>query len=172
MSLPVVPTQYVPKYFTIQELVSKSIYEEFLKKGKVYQLYWFLKNTTLYTLDKLREAHGPIIVNNWKGGGQFSQCGLRDIKAVVSGGASWSQHYFGTAMDCHFTKTTAAKVRSTMESMDLFTTSAWRTDPDPKYDPYRYIAVIERSYQGKPCSWFHFDTRNQSADGAIVVLDI
>ncbi len=59
------------KYFKIQELVSKKVYDKY---GE--QAWMFIDTKLIKVLDQLREHFGkPITVNNWLWGGNLEQRG-------------------------------------------------------------------------------------------------
>ena len=101
------------KYFKIQELVCKHVYEKWGDKA-----WQFLDEKLLANLEWIRERLGkPIVINNWAQGGQFSQRGLRcntcqlviektDLRKVYL-----SQHIFGKAVDFDVVGMTAEDVR-------------------------------------------------------------
>lgn len=146
------------KYFGIHELVYPSLYKEYEKLGKLDTLWYAFDDRLLITLDALREAFGPIIVNDWKNGGQFRESGLRDMSTTT--GAKLSQHKFGRAADAKFKNISAEKVRIKMKELGLFDTPMPSPElmekDDPRY-PFRYIRCIEWA---DDMSWFHFDVRN------------
>jgi len=124
----------VSKNFDIKELVPREVYQRFGDFS-----VWFLDQKTIQVLQQLRDTFGTCIVNNWSSGGKFNYSGYRQPDCKV--GASFSQHKFGRAFDCKFTKATADEVRQAIQADKTF----W----------------LE---QGLSCyednvSWFHFDTR-------------
>jgi uncharacterized protein YcbK (DUF882 family) len=95
---------YKCKYFKIQELVSKKIYQELGEKA------WILFDERLLkTADKLREKFGITFVNDWHRNGKFSNRGFRSKNCKI--GSKYSQHKFGRAIDCHFRKISTRKAR-------------------------------------------------------------
>lgn len=70
------------KYFKVHELVSKNVYNRFSETVIMNRM-----NSSLIDLiDWIREGSGvPIVINNWKSGGNFSQRGLRsNVDPIVS----------------------------------------------------------------------------------------
>lgn len=130
---------YIPRHFSAQELIPPALYLQHGDRALIC-----MDDRVLRTLDLLRDAFGPIIVNNWATGGTRIESGLREMGTDT--GAPLSQHKFGRAADCLFTKTSAADVRSKLlNGIKL---------PN---DPFRYITCIE-DFPGM--TWFHFDVRN------------
>lgn len=89
------------KYFKIQELVSKKVYD---KHGE--QAWMFIDTKLIKVLDLLREHFNrPITVNNWLWGGALEQRGLRTnldelVKNKTEKGTLYiSQHILGKAVD-------------------------------------------------------------------------
>lgn len=91
---------YKCKYFKIQELVSKQVYNKF------GDFCWsFFAGLFLRDLDIIREYHDmPITINNWAWGGNFQQCGLRcNLDPLVKNKNTIyvSGHVLGKAVDMH-----------------------------------------------------------------------
>lgn len=81
------------KYFTVDELVSKEVYE--LLGDEAIKLF---DPKALEVLEDVREILDvPLICNNWRSGGSRDDCGYRDLKCSV--GASKSAHKTGQAFD-------------------------------------------------------------------------
>lgn len=81
------------KYFTVEELVSKEVYE--LLGDEAIKLF---DPKALEVLEDVREILDvPLICNNWCSGGSRDDCGYRDLKCSV--GASKSAHKTGQAFD-------------------------------------------------------------------------
>lgn len=127
---------YTSKYFKIQELVPKSVYDQ---RG---ELQWeLLDPTTLMVLDNIREEFGPTVCNDWVWGGRFQQRGLRTDPNV---GAQYSQHRYGRAFDIHFEQISVDVAR---ESIISFIEMG-----DERFTPIKGIGIHS--------SFLHFDTRN------------
>ncbi|WP_105198993.1 D-Ala-D-Ala carboxypeptidase family metallohydrolase [Pseudoalteromonas sp. T1lg10] len=134
----------VPKApdFIFQELVPKDVYEAFADNPL------FLTNLfdprALETLQALREAFGPCIVNTWHTvNGGFQYRGYRPLLCEV--GATRSQHKLGKAFDCSFKDFSAEEVREyVLENPHLFP----------------HITAIEADV-----NWFHFDVRTPTWAG-------
>lgn len=86
------------KYFKIQELVSRNVYEKYGEKS-----WEFIDTRLIKVIDLLREHFGkPIIVNNWCFGGNLHQRGLRaNQDEIVRNKKDYyiSQHCLGKAID-------------------------------------------------------------------------
>ncbi len=89
------------KYFKIQELVSKKVYDKY---GE--QAWMFIDTKLIKVLDLLREHFNkPITINNWMWGGTLEQRGLRTnldelVKKKTEKGTLYiSQHILGKAAD-------------------------------------------------------------------------
>ena len=89
------------KYFKIQELVSKKVYDKY---GE--QAWMFIDTKLIKVLDLLREHFNkPITINNWMWGGTLEQRGLRTnldelVKDKTEKGTLYiSQHILGKAVD-------------------------------------------------------------------------
>lgn len=173
---------YKPEHFELHELVYPEIYEQYHRTNRLHLVWGILDRYALWTIDQLRKRYGSCTINNWyqktdkgftirKGSGVFIESGLR--KDDTTTGSSLSQHKFGRAFDLKFRNIAAPDIVKEMDNMGLFKSGSWRSDPDPKFDPFRYLTTIERSLNGVPCSWLHVDTRlYTTGNGAIVALDI
>ncbi|AEA99037.1 D-Ala-D-Ala carboxypeptidase family metallohydrolase [Alteromonas mediterranea] len=128
---------YKPKYFIAQELVPKSV---FLKRGA--RSLELIDERLLITIDQLREKFGPCTINNWHSGGGFTESGLRtpDCKHY----SPFSQHTFGRAADCKFSKATPEEVRHYI-----------LTHPEE----FPFITFVELDTP----TWVHIDVRNCKA---------
>lgn len=81
------------KYFTVEELVSKEVYE--LLGDEAIKLF---DPKAIEVLEDVREIlNVPLICNNWASGGSRDDCGYRDLKCSI--GASKSAHKTGQAFD-------------------------------------------------------------------------
>lgn len=177
-----IPLMYKPEHFELYELVYPEIYDQYAKQNRLHLVWGVLDRAALWTIDQLRKKYGPCSINTWyqktdkgytirKGSGVFSESGLRPDGTNT--GSVLSQHKFGRAFDLKFRNIAAPDVVKDMDSMGLFRSGGWRSDPDPKFHPFRYLTTIERSLGGVPCSWLHIDTRlYTTGNGAIVALDI
>lgn len=124
---------YKPRHFKTQELVPRHVYDD--RGEKSLEL---LDDRLLITIDKLRDAYGPIIINDWHKGGKNQWRGLRTEQSPY--GTIYSQHRFGRAADLTFLKTDAETVRlAVLDSPDRFP----------------LIQSLELDV-----SWFHLDIRN------------
>jgi hypothetical protein len=131
---------YKPRFFLLEELAYPGLFEAFPDAGE--RLWICFDPRALLTLDRMRERYGPIIVNNWKSGGDFSLSGLRPMDSRV--GAALSQHKFGRAFDCKFRRADPAEVRGDILSR-------------PWSEAFEHITRIE-DFQGM--GWVHFDVAN------------
>jgi len=136
---------YIPKHFAPHELVPPDIYGEL--NGDQVKIFRLFDDRLLITLDRLRERYGLITVNNWLWDGGRTESGLRNPRTATGGGARWSDHKFGRAIDCLFKKTTPDQVRR--DILD-----------DPYWYTFEFITCLEMTISGQPISWLHFATRN------------
>ncbi|MEG2164119.1 MAG: hypothetical protein RRY55_06540 [Bacteroidales bacterium] len=99
------------KYFKTEELVCRHVYAKFGEQAEM-----FIDSRLFETLDIIREKIlcVPMIVNNWKSDGQFSQRGLRCncCQIVKSKTAPYlSAHVLGKAVDFDAKWMTAEQAR-------------------------------------------------------------
>ena len=136
------PVFYIPKYFIIEELVSRKVYERLKKEGRLDQAWALFDVRELMTIDALHEEYNQkIFINDWHKGGNRQHCGLRmDDSANV--GSFFSQHKFARGMDKHFEKTSSDQARK--DCLE----NPWRSC-------FKFITCIEMNV-----SWFHSDCRN------------
>ena len=98
------------KYFTVEELVSKEVYE--LLGDEAIKLFG---PKALQVLEEIREILGvPLICNNWEHGGKRNYCGYREVPCTV--GVSKSAHREGKAFDLISVKMDAAKMREILKA--------------------------------------------------------
>lgn len=109
------------KYFDIRELVSKDVYNKFGQNAwKVFDTR--LLETLLFIREQLAV---PIIVNNWKAGGQYSQRGFRENTAelvkskTIAGRLYLSAHNIGCAVDFHSPKKSPDTIRKEIGRMAI-----------------------------------------------------
>jgi len=124
---------YTCKHFAISELVPSQVYKE--RGDKAWEL---LDERLLITLDQLRDKYGPITVNNYGSGREWS--GLRTKDSPYY--SPYSQHTFGRAADCLFSHAAVDEVRLDIQRY-------------PQEFPF--INSLELNV-----SWLHFDVRNCS----------
>lgn len=164
---------FKPEHFSIHELVPPDLYDKYVTKlNKESYLWGLFDKYVLWSADQLRKKYGSTIVNNWKSGGGAKASGFRHENDGT--GAGLSQHKVGRALDLKFTRADPQDIIRYMVSLGLHVSGDWRTNPDPRYDPFRYITTVERTFGGgKPCTWLHIDTRMYtSGNGALIILDL
>lgn len=138
------------KYFKIEELVPHHVYTT--RGNKAWEL---LDVRALKTLEWLRENLGPCVVNNAHAGGKYSQSGLRTFEFYMQDGVttrqqahekislSNSQHKYGRAFDCKFSKYNAEQARHWIKEHWCESGFDW-------------AITLEEGV-----SWLHFDVRTQ-----------
>lgn len=172
---------YRPTFVQLYEIVTPTLYANQYKINRLDMLWSLFDSRLLWTLDRLREIYGPIIINTWyKKMGHtyrvdnsgFKERGLREHTSSV--GAIFSQHKFGNAIDCHFNSIASPDIVKQLNDLGMFSNDSWRQETsNPIYNAFKYITCIERSISGKPISWLHIDIRNQkSPNSGIIVLDL
>lgn len=98
---------YKCKYFIIQELVSKKVYDYYTKTLKYPEsfLWCLFDEEILKDLDLIRETRKKaIIINNWHLGGDLQQCGLRsNVEEIVKAKRNpyLSGHCLAKGFDLH-----------------------------------------------------------------------
>ena len=126
---------YKCKNFSIHELVPPEIFNQYPE----WKLWLLFDNRLLTVLDKLRDTYGPLTVNNWKWGGEYTQSGLRMSDSKYY--SLTSQHAHGRAGDCRPEDVSVEAIRQ-----DII---------DRKYPWMKLIKGLELGV-----SWLHIDTRN------------
>ena len=134
----------IKKFFKIQELVSKKVYD---KHGEA--AWKFMCPRLLHTLLIIRILiDSPITINNWHRGGSFGQRGLRSnlgyifYKMFKRGRLYLSGHVLGKAIDFDVYGMSAVEVRDWLETIE---------------DQLPYKIRLENKMKGKPISWVHLD---------------
>lgn len=128
------PHNYIPEHFRLQELVDPAAYKTLGERA--WQL---LDPRLLVTMDAIRGRFGAVICNTWADGGNLRSRGFRSPGSRT--GASYSQHRFGRAMDMHFADVTVEEVRR-----DIL--------QHPERVAYMHITAVELD-----TSWLHIDLR-------------
>lgn len=86
----------INQYFDLREFVPPEIWGRYGEKS-----IWFVDPKVFAIASAYREFFGvPVIVNTWHNGGQLTYRGYRPPDTKI--GATFSQHRFGRAFDCHF----------------------------------------------------------------------
>lgn len=138
---------YRPKYFKLQELVSKEMFERYQHRSEY--LWSRINPSVLEAADVIRAFYdSPVIVNSWHTGGRYSQSGLRDKK--VKGGATLSAHLFGLALDIKVMGVTSATVIDDIKNMKL---------PKRFYELINQVEVLEATP-----TWVHIASVNIITD--------
>lgn len=108
----------IKKYFQLQELVSKAVYD------KYGDFAWnFFDEKLLATIVALREKIlcVPLVCNNWKSGGSLSQRGFRENTCEIVSEKTkankiyCSAHCIGKGVDLSSGKMTAEQMRKRIE---------------------------------------------------------
>jgi len=129
---------YRPVKFKAYEFVDRNTYNKFGEDSlKVIDI------RMLITMDRIRNYFGkPIIINNWKSGGNREWSGLRIYGTPYF--STYSQHSFGRAIDFIINGIDAQEVRNVIKKSSMITT-------------FEYITSIE-DFVGM--NWIHIDCRN------------
>lgn len=135
---------YRTKHFILQELVPQTVYQAL--GDRAWQL---LDGRQLVTIDALRSALGPVVINNWHIGGNFDESGFRGSYSRT--GALYSQHRYGRANDC---------------KLEIHPKEAFDFIIRHQSD-FPYITAIEDT--DKTPTWLHIDCRNSDWEGIRVI---
>lgn len=134
----------IKKYFEIEELVCKHVYDKFGDDA-----WKFFDPRLLETLLWIREKLGkPIYVNNWQIGGDLSQRGLRCNRCALVKEKTrlekvyMSAHIQGMGIDFDVKGMSALQVRNWLKEHQEELPHAIRTEAD--------------------VNWIHFDVRNNT----------
>ena len=133
------------QYFCLEELVDKPFIDRFDERA-----LQFLNRGMVLCIDRLRDAVGPLKINDWHLGGQFHESGLRLWTTTT--GAQFSQHKYGNAFDLKPQKI------SVQQLYQHITQNA---------DKYPQITTIEDP--AKTITWLHIDGRWHAGDGIQIV---
>lgn len=146
----------VKKYFSIEELVDKTVYDKYGESA-----WKFLDETALACLLAVRTGlNKPMTVNNWNIGGSFSQRGLRhNMSSLVKNKTRLylSAHIFGKGFDFDVKGMTSVEVRE------------WISN-NPDSFPCRIR--LERNMSGIPISWVHLDTMSDDSKPKVYQFDV
>lgn len=157
---------YIPKYFTPEELFPKQVIQNHTLNGKIKSSIWRLIDSRVaWTADQLRKLFGPLTVNDYKFGGPNQYRGLRpaqelidwehynqtgELKTIFS--SFTSQHCFGRALDMVSKSVSAEEIRVDIKK-------------NPRTE-YQHITAIEDGV-----SWLHFDVRNNGGYKGILFFN-
>ena len=135
---------YKCKHFQPHELVSKEVFDLFIDPNMIYGIF---DENALKILDLIREWSGVgLTINNWFWKGSRSQCGFRANNSTV--GVARSAHKYGKAFDIISPKMTAQQLWAVI---------------DKNADKLPRKIRIEKTSDGKPITWLHFDTNASPA---------
>ena len=95
---------YIPRFFSLQELVPRDIFELYGER-----LWAYFDPNILRAQDFLRRHFGRCTVNNWRWGGNLCYRGYRPPSYTKCG--SLSTHRMFKALDSSFEDATAEEVR-------------------------------------------------------------
>jgi len=129
---------YVCRNFDIRELVPYGVWKNTDNKQL---LWWLFDDRMLKVADKLRDAYGKMVGNDWAWGGDKKMCGFRPWESET--GSRLSQHKFGRAFDSTPYETDVKVIRQ-----DII---------DRKHPFMEEIKGLELGV-----SWLHFDLRNSN----------
>jgi hypothetical protein len=128
--------QYKCEYFDLEELFPP----ELMSLPDEY-LWELMDENLLIVLDRLRIAIGkPIIINNWKTGGQYKWSGYRTNSCKI--GAKKSLHRVGKAVDIKIKGMTPSDILDFIQK---------------RYDEFPEIKRVE-DVRSTP-TWLHIDTK-------------
>lgn len=133
------------QYFELEELVDKPYIDRF--GGQCIGL---LHMPTVRCIDRLREAVGPITINNWHKGGAYHESGMR--VPYTTTGAKFSMHKFGGGFDLK---------PGSISVMELYNHIMHHANLYPE------IRRIEDP--SKTLSWLHVDDFPHSGDGIQII---
>lgn len=130
------------KYFTVEEIVSKEVYE--LLGDEAIKLF---DVEALEVLEDVREILGvPLTCNNWNIGGNRNYSGYRDLNCKI--GAPKSAHKTGQAFDLISSKMSAHDMRECIKACEHM---------------LRHNIRIEDGVD-----WLHIDVKNKTSNKIIM----
>jgi hypothetical protein len=132
---------YIPRYFTIEEMIPPEMGAVIQSRGAKWGWATLFDERLLRTMDHLRSQFGPMNANTWKDGGDCQYRGFRPPNCGV--GAELSQHRFGRAVDLMPLQETAAEVRRVIFN-------------NPASPRYQHIGALETDIH-----WLHIDVRGR-----------
>jgi len=130
---------YKCRYFSIKELVDKKTFESHPE----WKLWWMFDDRLLKLIDAVRGELGPVSINTWDWGGNFTESGLRIAGMKHYNPAS--QHSFGRAADLKFRDHTANEVRTYLN-----------------YNYAKFAHIAQSITCEKDVSWVHLDVRSNN----------
>lgn len=134
-----------PRHFSLAELVNPDIFRDLGERAWDY-----LRPEGLQMIDNIRNRFGPVIINNWAIGGEYSESGLRQSDSKT--GARYSMHKFGCAFDMKFQDATPQEVYDFILKHP---------------DQFPEVTTME-NIDATP-TWLHADVRNHNRSGIWIV---
>ena len=147
----------IQKNFSIYEFVDEDVYNKFGEKA-----WRFLDPRLLHTMAVIRYALGkPIIINNWKWNGSFSQRGLRtNISPIVSKHSLYlSAHMRGAAVDFDVEGMPASKVREWLVNNEYIL-------------PYKIRLERKILSKNQEINWVHLDVDYEPDNPQVYLFDV
>jgi len=145
------------QFFSVQELVSRRVYDRYSERS-----WKFLDTDLLECLLIVRKNLGrPMTINTWNYGGTKQQRGLREnLSHLVSnktraGKLYLSAHTMGKAVDFVVKGLTAEEVRMIIKDMTF---------------PCKIR--LEHHMNGEPISWVHLDTVDEDHNPDVYFFDV
>lgn len=145
------------QFFSVQELVSRRVYDRYSEKA-----WRFLDTDLLECILIVRRSLGkPITINTWWNEGSYQQRGLREnLSQIVSnktraGNLYLSAHTMGKAVDFKVKGYTAEEVRNRIKEMTF---------------PCKIR--LEHHKDGEPISWVHLDVIDEPQNPDIYFFDV
>ena len=143
-------SQYIPKYFKIEELVNPDL----LKKYGESKCWLLFDPQLLKAADAIREKYGPCTVN----GSGLVDCGLRNFESKT--GAPLSAHKFGRALDLHILNIeNAAATNNDLPARKIEKITAYNAVRNELLDLPEFGCL---NFENN-ISWLHIDTFNRPA---------
>lgn len=133
------------EHFELEELVDKAFIDRF--GGQCIGL---LDMDLVKCLDDLRDAVGPLTINDWHKGGNYKESGMRT--PFTTTGAKFSMHRYGKAFDLKPKSITPMELYNHIMHYHVL-----------------YPAIRRIENPEKTPSWIHVDSFKHPGDGILIV---
>lgn len=134
--------------FHITEFVPKEIWERYGENS-----IWFIDMRVVNICELIRSRFNkPVIINDWRSGGQYHESGYRMPETTTGG--KLSQHKFGRAADIKISGISPKEIAK---------------DIIANFDIYKKVGLTTIENVDMTPSWNHIDCRKTDLDSPLIV---
>lgn len=165
---------YMPKHFSLEELVYPKLYKKLHKKNMLWVLYRMFDDRFLMTIDQFRKDFGSTIINNWSlgkiswlGNQIFNYSGARPpIQPLKEKWSLYTSHKDFNTADLKVEKFSKLNAK---DKLKAYNEARQFIIDNPKL--YPYVTVLEDGSFAP--NWLHLSTGNFChEDGSIRIIKL